>query len=914
MPFGKAFERILILLLNSMNGEQATVRSKGLKSVIQIIEKDPTVLDRGTHVMQHIINRASDPSPLVRDSAIGLITKCTQLRPALDDQILDCILARAADAQVGVRKRALKILRDIYLRQPRKDIRAAIADSLLHRITDSDEGVSELAKQLLEESWIAPLASSGKDSRDAISHGLAINEQSALIVQTIQRGGNVSTVFGAFLHNALGEQSKTASSNLRVCKELVSSMFDDVLDNGDSSEPSRRQAVLQTLTVFAKAKAELFRADQLEHLQVYVEHLSHNDDLQIFRSVVVIFRWVLPHLPQVKTKFLGAVQKALLGSLAKLGKRELNEVVACLWTINDVLNTIDRLSKVIISCIRAVWAARTTDFFKPEGQQQMTTIVRYMNIAGLFGKYCDFSSDLARFQVGFPWWKGDFVPALLIDVFAPFTAPKQPLAIRTAALDALGSVCQAWPRMYLRDQVVTALDIVFTEGNSELESLVLNSIKECLAIEEKRSEGNLEPSKKPKQDLGTGRLAGSLMATQNDGVATSLAQRYLKHIVRIALSTQEGYALHATEVVASINRQGLVHPRESVAVLVALETSGNATISRIAFREHRFLHQKHETIVEKEYMKAVQQAFQYQRTVSGDIRGATTKPFTSKLLLLWEVIKSSKGKIRKKFLTNICAKMDVDLAALDASNDPPLPFQFALFVAENLAYFEYGTVDEVMTVIHTLERLVSTTGALVAHTLETEVFQNLSTSVDPSSLQPDALPAPVQAVSQSRLNQLSTASAILSSAWDVRSFLCRLYGLNISAKPETKSKTAAKDINKAPTKQPGITGQGIWDTNTQRLASFAEPESMLDQCRHFLNLMTVDEDFKIAAEKEDSTGLGKRQPSVEDDSSAPATPKSHARPPRKRKGGRTSTSQTPKKQRRASTPRFTTASDMDDYE
>ncbi|KAI9883581.1 MAG: U4/U6-U5 snRNP complex subunit dib1 [Watsoniomyces obsoletus] len=915
MPFGKAFERILILLLNSMNSEQATVRSKGLKSVIQIIEKDPTVLDRGTHVMRHIINRASDPSPLVRDSALGLITKCTQLRPALDDQILDCILARAADTQVGVRKRALKILRDIYLRKHRKEVRAAIADALLHRMTDSDEGVSELAKQLLEESWISPLAYSGSDNQGAVSHGLAIKEQAALIVETIRRGNNVSTVFGAFLHSAVGEQSKNASSNVRVCKELVSSMFDDVLDNGDSSDSSRKQAILQTLTVFAKARAELFRADQLEHLQVYVEHLSHNDDLQVFRSVVIIFRWVLPHLPHVKTKFLGAVQKALLESLTKLGKRELNEVVACLWTINDVLNTIDRLSKVTISCIRAVWAARTADFSKPEQQRQTTTIVRYMNIAGLFGKHCDFSSDLPRFQEGFPWWKGDFVPALLVDVFAPFTAPKQPSVIRTAALDGLGSVCQAWPRMYLKDQVVTALDIVFTEGNSELESLVLNSMKEYLATEEKRSEGALETSKKPKQDSGTGRLAGNVMANQNDGVATSLAQRYLKHIVRVALATQEGYALNATEVVASINRQGLVHPRESVAVLVALETSSNATISKIAFREHRFLHQKHETIVEKEYMKAVQQAFQYQRTVSGDVRGATTKPFTSKLHLLWEVIKTSKGKIRKKFLVNICAKMDVDLAKLDISDNPPLPFLFAMFVAENLAFFEYSTVDEVTSVIHTLERLVSTSGALVAHALEMEVFQKPSAAEDPTSIHPVGVPAPTQAVDQSRMTQLATASAILSSAWDVRSFLCRLYGLNTSAKPETKGKTAAKDINKAPTKQPGITGQGLWDTNTQKLASMADQDSMLAHCERFLNLMTVDEDFKIAAEKEDSPGLGKRQGSVDDDSSAPPTPKSHSRPARKRKSGRSSTSQTPKKQRRASTPKFTaTASEMDDYE
>ena len=901
MPFGKAFEKILILLLNSLNSDQATVRSKGLKSVIHIIEKDPTIMDRGSYVMQQILNRTSDQSPLVRDSALGLITRCIQLRPALDGMVLDCILARASDSQVGVRKRAMKLMRDIYLRNAQKDARSGIADALLHRSIDTDEGVSELAKQLLEEVWIAPLVSIGKQGSEIVQRSLAIKEQASLIVSTVQRGGGLNIILGTFLRSILGEASKNTSCNVQICKELVNALFDDVLEHDSQHQKSWRQAVMQTLTVFARAKPGLFGAEQLEHLQVYVEHLSHNDDLNLFRSVVVIFREVLPQLPNVKAKFLAAVQKALLESLTKLGKRELNEVVACLWTINRVMQTTDRLSKVTISCIKAIQSFKMVDGQEDAPKRQVTSVIRYMNIAGLFVKYGDFTGEIPRFRAELPWWKGESVPALLIDLVAPFTKTNKPIAIRTAALDGIGAVCQAWPQLYLKDQVLTAFDIVFNDTLLDLQNLVIVGIKDYLAVEEKRSEVGSEPSKQPAAGTNSGRLAGVLAATQNDGVATSLAQRYLKYIIQIATATNELAALNATEVIGSINRQGLVHPRDCVAVLVALETSKNPTIAKIASREHRFLHQKHETIVRKEYMKAVQQTFLYQQKVALNFRGATGCPLVSKLQHLFEVVKTSKSKIRRNFLGSLCSKMiDVDPAKLDISDDPPHPLQMAIFTTENLAFFEYGTVDEVVHVIACLERLVSTIGATVVQVLETEggFVSSLSGSKSPPAAesQPAILP-----LSSTRMRQFIVVSTILSSAWDTRSYLCRLYGLGSSSKnSENKSKASAKDLSKPPAKHPGVNGQLLWDVNGDRMAVLADDMTMATQSQRFVEFMSVDEDFKTAAEKDDRPEVERAQSSTDDDRDGRATSEMKGNKSRKRKARRPSVGQGAKKRRGSS--------------
>ena len=907
LPFGAAYERILAILLNSLNSDQATVRSKGLKSVIQLIENDPTILDRGTHVMRYILNRASDPSPLVRDSALGLVGKLLTLRPALEEQILETAIARTADAQVGVRKRSMKILKDVYLRSFKAHIRAAIAEALLHRISDADEGVSELATRLLEEVWILPFTVPADGDRAVLQQSLAMREHVSLIIKTVQRGGNTPTVLGSFLRTLLSDSSKNATANFRICKELVATMFNDIVDCDDQAERPSRRTVMQALTVFAQANASLFRADQLEHLQIYIEHLSNNDDLHIFRSVVIVFRWVLPHLTNISPKVLTAVQKALLESLAKLGKRELNEVIPCLWTINRVLKTIERLSKVVISCLKGIISSRNADL-QLEGQKRLvTSVIRYINIAGLFGRYCDFESDSARFRAEFPWWQEGKVSALLIDVFAPFTSPKKPKAVRGAALDGLGAVCQKWPKLYLREQVLTSFDMVFAEDSHDLKSLVLGGFKEFLGFQDSQSANLATSSGVPDGNAEPGRLAGALTANQNDGVATSIAQRYLPQTSQLATASQDGLALLATEVIAVINRQGLVHPKECVCTLVAITTSQNPAISRIALREYRSLHQKHETIVEKEYMKAVQRAFDYQKDVVLDDRGIIIHPIASKLQQLFDVVKTSKAKVRKKFLGNLCTKIDFDPLTLNMNDSIPLHLRFARFVVENLAFFEYGTVEELLHVVSCLERVVSSTGAAVAHSLETEIFGEFSsasmTNVSPQS---EVHQRVAHQIDTPHLRRLTACCVILSIVWDTRTHLRRLYGLNSSGqRRETKSKASAKDINKVPTKISGVTGQNLLDAIEHKLASFSTPDSMIIQCSQFMELMTVDQELKVAAETEVGPGVERLETPSDSEVSVTPGPPNGSGKSRKRKTESGAASKKSRKRQRSSISRAT---------
>ena len=869
LPFCRALNKIFAILLSSMNSDQATVKSKSLKSLVQLLEKDPEILERGNYIINHIVRCTVDPSPLVRDSALTLLGRCLQLRPSLEDDVCERIIQRSADAAVGVRKRAMKILKEIYLRNESQEIKAAIADALLQRVKDADESVAEIARQTFEEVWMTPFHAMNTGKADAVQSKLALQRQISLIVRTAQRGEAVLSVLEPLLRSILSSESKNDAANFKVCKAMVAQMFDGIIENNDSArgDMPKQQHILQTLTVFAKAKPRLFTGEQLQLLEPYVKHLSNNDDLLIYRSVIVIFRHVMPTLSSFQNTFLKAVQDALLINLSKLGKTELSEVATCLWTIDSVLKNTERLIRLVISVLSQVHTIKEKNLnFKEESSQVMLNkLKRFIVIAGHMGRACDFEPFAETFKNALSWWKGTSVAALIVDMICPFTSQKHPIALRETAFEAIGTMCETWPKQYVRRDVIQALELVFINEDTKLEYIVLTGFRTFLSQEEMRSESGATIAVGEGAVHGAERLGTSLVANDNDGASTQLAQRFLTHILRIALATVDELALIATQVIASVNRQGLVHPKECGPSLVALETSSNTIIANIAFQEHKVLYQKHESMFEKEHMKAVYQAYEYQRDVFKDPLGATKSPVQAKLKPFWEVMKLGNGKSRKKFLVHICSKLDFDLSRLriEPEGEPQGHLMYTRFCMENLALFDYPRVDELLQLVTTMEKIVTKTGAIVAHAIETDILKLTSAQVPQLEMPQDqehaispfpnedlfATPQEVSPPDPERLRLLSMAAVTLSLIWETRTFLRRLWSLQ---KPKDgKAKPSVKDLNRAPTRAQFISVEKELDV-IEAIAKVADdPGSRLATCKAFVDLMAVDNELKLGSDDDE---------------------------------------------------------------
>lgn len=899
--FCRALDKILRVLLVSISSDQAKTRSRSLKSVITMLETDPKLLDRDPTIMRVIFRCASDSSPMVRDSALSLIGRCMALKPALQEEGSDIILKCLADSTPGIRKRCLALLKEIYTRYAKRPLQTNIMEAFLLRVKDHEESVSSLARQNIEEIWFTPLLTKLTLNEDSAQSKVAIAEQTNLLIENFQRSEEVLPYFEAFLRNFLSGSSKTASSSFHICKALVAEIFYRVANSSDPLYNQTQAALLKTLTAFAKVKSHLIVADQLQTLQPYISNLATGEDLFLFRSVVIIYRCTLPHLSVAQKPMLLEIQDDLFKSIARLARAELDEVMACLWTINGVLKNTDRLAKLAVSVLRGIQSLRGNTFVESSTaanaqKSDNGRIKTYTRIIGCIGKQCDLENHQTPFRQAFSSWKGDSVAGLLADSVCPFTSEDQPHWLRITAMESLGAICQSWPAQFNKESIRSSLSAVFKGNDGELQNIVLKTFAEFFGIREDAAEA-FSTTSEAVQGEDLGRLGGSLHASEHDSAASLIAQHFLKDILKVSLSRLDNYGLVATQVIASINRQGLVHPKECAAALVALETAPIDRISKVAFETHSLLHHQHESMFEREYMRAIHGAFLYQKDVIKEPMGATTRPYTAKLASLYELVKTSNAKYVRKFLSNLISRTDFDLSALEMSGDIPEHVLFTRFIAQNLAFFEYGKVDELLSAISYIESIVGKTGADVAQVIETKILGVTFVQAEQSGEQhvengidikhEDSRPA----INPELIKRLTAAAIILGVLWEARVHLKRQYSPCLDFRRDGKSKDS-KELARAPTKAHGFTADKFWDNVSSIMCSLDSEEKMIARCRDFATLMNIDEEVRVAAENDEMRE--DYSVSAEPDENFPTT--NGERPGLKRKGT-SSLGGTPKKKR-----------------
>lgn len=873
---GGSFNDVINILAMGMRSDQATVRSKSLRSITEVLEIDPTIFDNPASVIGRLIRECcADSSVQVRDSALGLVSRAITLRPNLEETMIKTIIDRFIDSGVGVRKRAIKVSRDVYLRNQSREIRSDIANGLLHRIQDPDEGVRELARQTIEEVWVTPFAETPAavaGGVDMTANKTSLSDHVGLILQTVKTG-TVTPILDKVFQAILSPNAKAAATNFSVCKRIVAIMC-DLIDNpdvDDPSTPSGRDA-LQLMMIFAKADPRLFTFEQIRLLKPHiasVKDINTADDMAVARAVVVIYQRVLPQLPSVLKPFLEEVRFSLMQSVPKVSRTLLDDTMGCLWVISVLLKDLDGLGRIVVSALQGMLKEQLLSEKDPLFDKKAIRFSRYALIVGMAGKHCDLDSGIEKFKDQFPKYGVTSVSKLMVDVLCPFSMPPWPLAIRRTALDAIGLICQSWPRNFVLKNICTAFQTAFSQHDPSLEVKIMQSLKEFLTKEEQRSEtasgtakgansGSGDGSKAARAGDGPGkkRQLTVMGGTNHDDVASATTQRFLGDITRIALGSVSEEAYLAAEILGSISRQGLVHPKETGVTMITLETSTMPKMAELAFREHRALHNKYETVLEREYIKALLTAYQYQRDVVQDVRGATAEPFTSKLHHLMDVVKDSKSKNRSRLLEKMCGQVDFEPGKLDVSRAVPKHLEFTRFVVENLAFFEYVTVGELQATVTTMEKLVHTTGVSISQAIESDIFEsaddrnNTTASIvvggsGEEHAEPAGFPSgpalrhPIDAL---RLRQLATGCMILLCVWEARSYLCRQYGLK---RDSNKAKAQSRDLTRAPTKVQGITGDKFWEETSTILKGLDSQELMVARCSNLVELLTVDSEFKL---------------------------------------------------------------------
>lgn len=154
-PFLKTFDIYLKQLAAIFQSESASnLRSKAMKCLCTVVEADPTILTRND-IKSCVHVGLTDKSISVREAAIDLIGRYIGNKSSLIVQYYDVLCERSIDTGLSVRKRVVKIFRDLCLTQPDFVRLPEICSRLLRRIHD-EESIKRLVFETFHQLWFVP--------------------------------------------------------------------------------------------------------------------------------------------------------------------------------------------------------------------------------------------------------------------------------------------------------------------------------------------------------------------------------------------------------------------------------------------------------------------------------------------------------------------------------------------------------------------------------------------------------------------------------------------------------------------------------------------------------------------------------------------------------------------------------------
>ncbi|KAL3316739.1 hypothetical protein Ciccas_004608 [Cichlidogyrus casuarinus] len=283
-PFSQSFDIYLSQICKLLSETSVPVRTKALRCLSAVVEADPDVLAR-KDIQSAVHSRLLDSSTSVREAAVDLLGRFLLCRPELTNRYYPMLAERILDKGVSVRKRVIRILRDVCLEQPDFPRIPEICIKMIRRVND-EEGIKKLVNEVFQMMWFTPVRE--RDSVRLIRKVMNITE----VVAACRKTGY--DWFEQFLCNLLKkEECEKVRPVERACKQIVESLVETVMRLEEvtipsSTEGGRLLACIATLHLFTKIRPELMVQNTLM-LQPYLAIKCQNaNDVHIVHHVARI--------------------------------------------------------------------------------------------------------------------------------------------------------------------------------------------------------------------------------------------------------------------------------------------------------------------------------------------------------------------------------------------------------------------------------------------------------------------------------------------------------------------------------------------------------------------------------------------------------------------------------------------------
>uniref|UniRef100_A0A8C1JGV1 Nipped-B protein n=1 Tax=Cyprinus carpio TaxID=7962 RepID=A0A8C1JGV1_CYPCA len=647
-PFAQSFDIYLTQILRVLGESAIAVRTKAMKCLSEVVAVDPSILAR-SDMQRGVHGRLMDNSTSVREAAVELLGRFVLSRPQLTEQYYDMLIERILDTGISVRKRVIKILRDICLEQPTFNKITEMCVKMIRRVND-EEGIKKLVNETFQKLWFTPTPNHDKEAMTRKI--LNITD----VVAACRDSGY--DWFEQLLQNLLkSEEDASYKPARKACAQLVDSLVDHILKYEESLSDcenkgltsSRLVACITTLYLFSKIRPQLMVKHAMTMQPYLTTKCNTQSDFMVICNVAKILELVVPLMDHPSENFLTTIEEDLMKLIIKYGMTVVQHCVSCLGA---VVNKVTHNYKFVWSCFNRYYGALNK--LKLQHQEDPNSTVLASN-----------------------------KPALLRSLFT------------------VGALCRHFD---FDLEEFKGSNKVRSSGGPEgvnLKIQVLKNLQMYLQEEDSRmQEADREWKKMSKQeDLKE-------MGDISSGMSSSIMQLYLKQVLECFFHTQSSVRHFALNVIALTLSQGLIHPVQCVPYLIAMGTDSEPTMRNKADQQLVEIDKKYTGFIHMKAVAGMKMSYQVQQAIvdSKDIviRGFRQDETSAALCShLYTMVRGNRQH-RRAFLISLLNLFD-DNSKSDVN--------MLLYIADNLACFPYQSQEEPLFIMHHVDITLSVSGS-----------------------------------------------------------------------------------------------------------------------------------------------------------------------------------------------------------
>ena len=726
----KFLTKSLLLILGK---GQPTFRQRAIKALALVIEANPALMGEA-FVKQAVELRVLDEAKSVREATLDLVGRYIIKDPALAAQYIGVLKERLKDAGVSVRKRVIKILRQLLELDNR--FKVEICTGFVERIADINEedSIKELILQTFEtvifnfgpshQSSKTPkrkqrhspraktpmqLASTPSSSTNAtpqptinMNDPEAMEEHALSIVDLVISTSNHEWLIQ--LVRELVEERDDHSAD-KIVKALAEYLLK--LEEGDAplvrrlesgtalSQEKQLVGVLKTLYIFAMAKPTLLVA-HLQLLYPYLKGENHvSNEAEVLTLVLEILVKSCVHVHSIDKERFANVQLDLEGLVFSQPSSVMVLAIECMCVIinlgiGDLVA--NRVCKKFASFLDKFQVLETFANTKPR--------VRSSAERALLG-----CGAICRYFKKLSFEERERVVTLLRHYCSLQT--ESDANIRGTALRALGMVFVAAPKLLVDPEVGRPFYGALRGEDPHARLQVLQALIDLFTDFEQGTEdlSTLSTSRKVQGDQGESGLIGGI------------AQRVIEDVLRLVVDKRDELRLTSIVLLGIMIRNGLCNPLRCIEAIItclfdaACHDTALQTILRVSAKNPEFIQQR--------AVKGICKSYEFRAKVFGDHdpivhkKAGMLEPTFSYFARCYKHTFTAHPKQRSQFFQ----------AMINQIVKEGSPLGLRIYLVKTLGSLYYTITEEILFVVYAVNRVLSLKGSSLNDKLEAVLAQ-----------------------------------------------------------------------------------------------------------------------------------------------------------------------------------------------